>query len=206
MAAADIWALLRAERTAVADYVAGVSDGEWDKPSLCSGWTNHDVLAHLVSGAKSTPPRFLRDIVLSGFSFDRFTARGVKREGVRSNADLVKDFRSLVDKRSQPGKALLGEAVVHAEDISRALGGPGAAHDPDAVRAVADHYVKGNGPIGAKRRLAGLRLVATDADWSHGDGSEVKGTVVDLIVAMSGRSAALDARDGPGVETLRSRC
>ena len=204
--AADVWALLRAERTAVADYLAGVSEDEWAKPSLCAGWSNHDVLAHLVSGAKSTPPTFLVDLVRSGFSFNRFAALGVRRQGVRSNADLVKEFRSLIDKRTQPGKAMVGEAMVHADDISRALGGSGAAHDPDAVRAVADHYVKGNGPIGAKKRLAGLRLVATDTDWSHGDGSEVKGSLVDLVVAMTGRSAVVDALEGPGVATLRSRC
>jgi hypothetical protein len=57
----------------------------------------------------------------------------------------------------------------------------------------------------AKKRLDGLRLEATDVDWSTGTGPEVRGPCMSLILAMVGRAGALADCDGPGVDTLRSR-
>ncbi|HEU5386674.1 MAG TPA: hypothetical protein VFV73_12285 [Streptosporangiaceae bacterium] len=45
----------------------------------------------------------------------------------------------------------------------------------------------------------------TDADWSHGTGPEVKGPVLSLVMAMTGRTVADDDLAGDGVATLRSR-
>ena len=59
--------------------------------------------------------------------------------------------------------------------------------------------------IGSKKRVAGLKLNATDADWTHGDGPEVSGPMISLLMAMTGRKAAIDDLKGEGVETLRSR-
>jgi chitodextrinase len=70
---------------------------------------------------------------------------------------------------------------------------------------VADFFKGSNLLIGAKKRVAGLRLTATDADWTTGDGPEVSGPVASLVMAMTGRSAALDDLGGEGVAKLRSR-
>jgi hypothetical protein len=40
------------------------------------------------------------------------------------------------------------------------------------------------------RPPAGLRLSATDADWSTGTGQEVTGPLLSIILAMSGRRQA----------------
>ena len=100
-----------------------------------------------------------------------------------------------------PVDTWLGEVVVHSEDIRRPLG---IAHDypAAALTRVADFYTGSNLIIGAKRRIAGLTLRATDVTWSHGTGPEVSGRLADLIVAMTGRSADLS---GDGVTELRSR-
>ncbi|MBA2507260.1 MAG: hypothetical protein H0V32_00750 [Nocardioidaceae bacterium] len=59
-------------------------------------------------------------------------------------------------------------------------------------------------PFHARRRLRGLRLVATDADLSVGDGALVEGTVGDLLLLITGRTAAATRRlRGPGVEQIR---
>jgi hypothetical protein len=50
-----------------------------------------------------------------------------------------------------------------------------------------------------------LRLVATDVDWSHGEGPEVSGPAVSLLLVMTGRAAGADGLDGAGVDTLRAR-
>jgi hypothetical protein len=66
-------------------------------------------------------------------------------------------------------------------------------------------YAGSNVLIGGKRRVAGLTLRATDTDWSHGSGPLVEGPAVALMLATTGRRAALADLRGPGVETLRSR-
>lgn len=70
---------------------------------------------------------------------------------------------------------------------------------------VADSYKGSNLVIGAKRRVAGLRLRATDAAWTHGDGPEVAGPMIALLLAMAGRPAAISDLTGDGLATLSSR-
>ena len=99
---------------------------------------------------------------------------------------------------------MLGEIVVHGEDIRRPLG---IHHDiPEAaLGAVADNFTRTNLLIGSKRRIAGLRLKATDADWSSGDGPEVTGPLASLVLAMSGRQGAVGDLEGEGSATLAGR-
>ena len=103
-----------------------------------------------------------------------------------------------------PTATWLGETIVHSEDIRRAVGIK-HAYPVDAVVAVADFYKGSNLLIGSKDRIAGLALRATDAEWSHGTGPEVKGPIVSLVMAMTGRTVADDDLAGDGVATLRSR-
>jgi len=75
-----------------------------------------------------------------------------------------------------------------------------------------DHYVVGlsymqgvQPVLGCKKRIEGLQLKATDADWSTGEGPLVEGPAKLVLSAMTGRRAALDQLSGDGVETMRSR-
>lgn len=56
-----------------------------------------------------------------------------------------------------------------------------------------------------RSRLRGLRLVATDLDWSWGDGQEIWGRGIDLLMAACGRTAVLPQLDGPGRALLAAR-
>jgi hypothetical protein len=94
--------------------------------------------------------------------------------------------------------------MVHGEDIRRALGAKGD-HPVEHLGTLAELYKKTGAPLRAKQRLVGLRLDATDVDWSTGSGPEVRGPCMSLILAMVGRKAALADCEGPGVETLASR-
>ena len=53
---------------------------------------------------------------------------------------------------------------------------------------------------GGKQRAAGLTLRATDADFVTGDGPEVSGPLVSLLMVASGRAQALEDLTGPGLE------
>jgi uncharacterized protein (TIGR03083 family) len=103
-----------------------------------------------------------------------------------------------------PSTSWLGETLVHAEDIRRPLG---YEHDypTDAVTKVIEFYAGSNLLIGGKRRVGGLTLKATDAEWSRGSGPVVEGPAMALLMATAGRRAALDRLSGPGLDTLRAR-
>ena len=94
--------------------------------------------------------------------------------------------------------------MVHGEDIRRSQGSRGE-HPVEHLVTLADLYKKTGPPLRARKRVAGLKLQATDVDWSTGDGPEVKGPCMSLIMAMVGRTGALADCDGSGVETLRAR-
>lgn len=64
-----MWKIVAAERGALADDLAGLSDEQWDTPSLNEQWTVHHTLAHMVSTAHTGPVGFVVGFVGSGFRF-----------------------------------------------------------------------------------------------------------------------------------------
>jgi hypothetical protein len=98
----------------------------------------------------------------------------------------------------------MGETLVHGEDIRRPLG-LAHAYPTDWATQVIEFYSGSNLLIGGKRRVEGLTLRATDADWSHGNGPAVEGPAMSLLMATAGRRVALDDLTGDGVATLRTR-
>jgi uncharacterized protein (TIGR03083 family) len=204
----DIWNAIRAERASLVHALAELPDDAWDRPSLCAGWPVREVVAHLISTAQVTFPAFIAQLIASGFRFQTMTTSGIRRvlDG-RGNAELVALYRTRVDARTAPpgpATSWLGETIVHGEDIFRALGCY-RDHPIEHLTAVADFYAGSNLLIGAKRRIAGVRLRATDAGWSHGTGPEAAGPAIALVMAMTGREQALADLSGDGVEVLRGR-
>jgi uncharacterized protein (TIGR03083 family) len=207
MASNSPWPLIHAEREALIDDLGTLTDEQWATPSLCAEWTVRDVLGHMIATAQMTPPRFFAKMAAAGFRFNNMTAKGVAAEATANPADGLANFRShLKDTTAPPGpaEAMLGEAVVHSADIRTPLGIP-HEYPEEALRRVADFYQGSNLLTGAKRRIDGLSLRATDTGWSTGSGPEVTGPHLSLIQAMIGRSAALAELSGAGVDTLRSR-
>lgn len=206
MVSTDVWGIIHAERKALATDLQALAEAQWATPSLCTGWTVRDVLAHMTATARLTPPQFIGKFVLSGFNFASVQAKGIEAEKGRSPAETLANFTSLVNSSNHPpgpNDTWLGEVIVHSEDIRRALG-IRHAYPIDAAVQVANFYKNSNLLIGAKTRIAGVKLRATDANWSNGDGPEASGPIVSLVLAMTGRTAALDDLAGDGVATLRS--
>jgi uncharacterized protein (TIGR03083 family) len=203
----DIWPVIHAERRALAADLRALSNADWAKTSLCTRWTVRDVAAHMTSAARLTPPAFFGRLAASGFSFEKLQDKGVAGNRGSSPADTLAGFESvLTSVKHPPGPpdTWLGETIVHAEDIRRPLGIK-HAYPTEAVARVADFYKGSNLLIGSKRRIAGLSLRATDTSWSHGTGPGVSGPILSLVLAMTGRKAALEDLEGEGVATLRER-
>jgi len=70
---------------------------------------------------------------------------------------------------------------------------------------VADTITQVSFPLHTKKRIAGLRLRATDSHWSAGDGPGIEGPLASLIFVMAGRTAPLGDLSGEGKQTLQAR-
>ncbi|NEW29453.1 maleylpyruvate isomerase family mycothiol-dependent enzyme [Nocardia cyriacigeorgica] len=183
---------LRAERLAFADFFDELSDDEWQRESLCAGWTIHDVLAHITSvdSLGST----LMGLIRARGNWDRMNADAARRVSARyAPAELIAQLRAAAgSSRRSPGAAPadpLVDVIVHEQDVARPLGR--TLHTPPPRVVAALDHVLASRFYGARKRLRGLRLTATDADWSYGDGPEqVRAPAIDLLLLATGREVA----------------
>jgi uncharacterized protein (TIGR03083 family) len=203
----DIWPVIHTERQALADDLQNVDDQQWQTPSMCAGWTVHDVLAHMLATAKMTPPQFFLGFAGTGFNFNKFADKNIKREGAGGPNATLNAFRAAQNSTNAPPgpkDTWLGETFVHSEDIRRPLS---IKHDyplPFVTRVIT-LYARSNALIGGKSRVAGLTLRATDNDFTMGSGPLVEGPAVALMLATAGRKNALSDLTGDGVQTLTER-
>ena len=201
----DPWDVIAAERRALADQVEVLTAPQWATPSLCAAWTVRDVVAHLVMAHKVSMPRFLVTLVGARGSFARANVSLTAREAARPTDDLVADLRRYADSRfAPPGMgpvAPLTDLFVHGQDIRIPLSlpdtGPSQAWTP-----ILDFLVGARARRGfVDRALPAVRWVATDRDWTFGDGPEVRAPAVALALTMMGRPARAEALSGPGAST-----
>jgi len=207
MKAQEIWTYIHSERGELADTLDGLAPDQWTKASWCDGWSIKETTGHVVAAAEQTFPNFYKELVQAGFRFNVFTTRGANRAAEASTDELVHRLRARIGTTNHPPApvmAMLGEIVVHGEDIRRPLGLTHRSPEP-ALRAVADTWKKTNLLIGAKRRISGLKLRATDTEWTHGEGAEIFGPLQSLILAMTGRKESHQDLDGEGLGVLSNR-
>ena len=123
----DTWPVIETERLALVTDLRAIPDEQWHAQSLCRDWAVHDVLAHMTATAKITPLTFFPKLVASGFSFGKLQAKDISREKNASVADTLENFEAVVPSRKHPpgpADTMLGETIIHAEDIRRALWRP----------------------------------------------------------------------------------
>ncbi|MET9150684.1 maleylpyruvate isomerase family mycothiol-dependent enzyme [Streptomyces griseoflavus] len=203
-----VWPLIHAERAALAADLAELTDEQWATPSLCAGLTVREVLAHLTAGASLNTVRWMAGVIRCRFDFDRQVALRLAEQLGATPGDTLDRFRRIVPSTTKPplpALAMLGETIVHREDIRRPLG-IRRDHPADVVARTAEFYRGSDLTVLAKGRVGGLRLVADDGPFTSGSGPLVSGPTVALIMAMTGRGTYCDDLEGDGVETLRGRC
>ena len=207
MTEANPWDAIHHERAALARDLADLNDEQWQTRSLCGDWTVEQVLGHMTAAAATNPGKWFVRFARTGFRFNTLINNDIATQTAGGPAHTLVRFRAIEDSNGHPPGPVdswLGETMVHAEDIRRPLG---IAHDypVDALTRLADFYTGSNLLIGAKKRVAGLTLRTTDADWSTGSGPEVAGPAIAIVMAMTGRTVAYDELTGGGVDTLRAR-
>lgn len=205
--ATGTWSLIHAERAALAAELAELPEQRWATQSLCDRFTVREVLAHLTAGASLNPVRWMAGVIRCRFDFDRQVALRLAEQMGATAAETLARFRRVTTSTTKPPVpivAMLGETIVHGEDIRRPLGLE-RGYPVTTLTAVADYYQGSDLPVLTKRRARALRLTATDGPFTAGDGPPVSGTTLALIMAMAGRAPYCDELDGDGVAILRER-
>lgn len=204
----EIWKPVHQERAALVHDLTALPNDLWTRNSLCEHWTVHDVLAHLVHDAKTTRAGFFLDLVRARFNFDRSNQMGVERERRTTPADTLIAFENALHRTTSAPAPLASrfvEIIVHGEDIRRPVGIHHEYPVPAIIVALEYQLATAASMGGSKERAAGLMLSATDCSWTNGSGPMVRGTSLDLLLALTGRATGLDCLIGDGVETLRAR-
>lgn len=204
--------LLRANDERFRAVADGLDARDWRRPSLCGDWSNHDVLAHLVVGASAGAGLVAAEMIRHAGSFDRAnTAMARSLAAQFGPAELLDEFDHLSRQprglgRYFPARLLLGDHVTHELDILFALGREPSIPQDAAIAVLNTQVALPNPFVPAFRNSRGLRLAATDADWSHGErGPVVEGRAVELISVLGNRPRVLPRLRGDGVDVLASR-
>ena len=204
---ARLWQMIHAERAALAAELAGLRDEQWATASLCTGLSVREVLAHLTAGATVSPARWMAGVIQCRFDFDKQVVMRLNEQLGETSQVTLERFRRAVASTSSaiPIKAMLGETIVHGEDIRRPLG-ISRVYPIETVTRLAEYYRGTDFVVVAKKRVADLRLEAEDGPFAAGAGRLVSGSTLALTMAMTGREAFCDDLSGEGVPLLRERC
>lgn len=101
------------------------------------------------------------------------------------------------------GMIALVDGLIHQQDIRRPLEMPRAIPAERLLPALRCALIAP--VIRGFWRVRGVRLVATDLDWSAGIGPEVRGSAEALLMAIAGRGSVLGELCGPGQRKLADR-
>lgn len=209
MQRAEYWRVIAAERLSLADLLDGLSPAEWETTSLCEGWRVRDVAAH-VALPPQVPglPRMLAEAVRARGNYHRLNHDLAVRHAARPVQEIVAELREHAQSRRLPVvtnyRNILLDVLVHGQDIAIPLGRR-RSMPLEAARVSADRVWTMGWPFWAKRRLRGLRVSATDVDWTAGRGAQVDGPIAAVLLLLTGRPAALPQLSGDGVPELESR-
>lgn len=205
MDAGQYWKTIAEQRRAIADLLAGCTEDELDRPSLCAGWRVRDVAAHVALAPQPPGPlTMLREAARARGSFHRLNHDLAVRYA-DTTADLSAVLRTLADSHRLPAvtnyRNIHFDVIVHAQDIARPLG-RAITVDPSAAAIAAQRVWDMGWPFWARRRLRHVRLIADDSAWTVGTGPEIRGDTLDLLLLLTGRHGVLPALTGGGVSLL----
>lgn len=204
----DVHEATAANRRRLADFFERLDEEQLATRSLCEAWTVREVLGHLVMPFAGSLRGLLVRVARARGSIDAASAGFARDVAQRPLPELTGLLRERADEVVRaPGvgpRGQLADGCVHLRDCARPLG---LADDVglDQWRDLLDWFSGGVRGLVPASRLSGLRLEATDQDWSWGAGDPVTGPSEALAMAVAGRPVALADLHGSGVATLRSR-
>ncbi|MEV6648159.1 maleylpyruvate isomerase family mycothiol-dependent enzyme [Amycolatopsis sp. NPDC051371] len=202
---ARMWSGVEQGRLRLADLLDGLSPEDWERQSLCEGWRVRDVAAHLEGNARFGVRDWFREAVRARGNFNRMVADSGRRLGAEPTTEIVANLRKYAGSRRVPpapgagADSTIMDVLTHTQDIALALGYKPEIPPEDAVAGLGSLW-KLRFPFNPRKRLAGLRLVAEDADWAVGAGPEITGPAAGFLLLLTNRPAAHEHLKGPGLE------
>jgi uncharacterized protein (TIGR03083 family) len=193
-----VWQHIDNERAWLADLLDSLPHEAWQRPSLCEGWTVRDVGAHLTF-AHARVRDLLWPAVRAGFRYDAMIKDTALRSPL-SHGEIVATLRAFVGSRRRVAFITdlepLIDILVHVQDICRPLG---VDHPmpPEAAAAAADRVLTTPRPLKLWNPPLGVRLVATDVDWAHGEGHEVRNPMSTHLLTLTGRQTVAKGSTAP---------
>jgi uncharacterized protein (TIGR03083 family) len=203
-----VFAAVADERRSIATLIEGLNADQLATQSLCAGWDVKTVAAHLVSDFADGFWGFIASGIRHG-GIDRGIDALACRRARASVTEIAETLRRRADHRLSPPVtgplAGLTDVLVHGADMRIPLGIPHQP-DPQHVARVLD-FLTSRTQFGffPHRRLRGIALHDDDTGRRWGDGESIRGSGVAVMLAVCGRTVALDQLTGPGVPVLRSR-
>jgi uncharacterized protein (TIGR03083 family) len=212
--------IITPHRQALADALAGLTPDQWGGPTLCTKWTPGHVLAHLTMPYRISGPDFMAGLQRCGGDFTAFSDEVAETDSTIPQAELVGILASNAGTPWEPpGGGLIGALthdVIHGLDMTWLL--PVRYDIPAAAMTAVLNSVTSPVPAAAREQLAaevspdasqmtvfgfslaGIKVVATDLDWSAGQGAELTGASRDLLPMLARREIPRDRFSGPGAE------
>jgi uncharacterized protein (TIGR03083 family) len=204
----DVWRGIDDQRGRLVDLLEELSEQEWQHPSLCEGWSVRQVAAHvaLQNTSWSAMPRGVVEIIKAGGMDGAIHAMACRHAQLPTER-IVAEIRERIGVwRPLPTVSYRESAIdylVHLQDIAIPLGRE-PAMPVDVAAVAAERVWRSSRMFHARRRFVGYRFVATDVEWSAGQGREVTGPVSAILLLLTGRRAGLDRLTGPGAAAVRA--
>jgi uncharacterized protein (TIGR03083 family) len=192
----DLTQHVRAERARLAELLAGLTDEQWDSPSLCADWRVREVVAHITMPFRTRLPQFLVGLAAARFSFNRYADRAARADAERmSGAELLASLRANIANPWQPpgggAAGALSHDTIHGLDITEPLGLPAPPVERIAL-VLANANPRSLSFFGVD--LTGIQLRGVDADVQLGEGKPVDLPVKDILLTITGRRQLGTAR------------
>jgi uncharacterized protein (TIGR03083 family) len=199
--------MAREEREEFAALLEGLTPQQWESSTLCEQWRVRDVVAHVIGYDPLSRTQLMRRMAKGLVTRGGANTVGVAEYAGKSPEELTELMRKYAEPQGLTagfgGRIALTDGMIHQQDIRRPLGIPRTIR-AESLRTALDFSTWAPRILGGVR-ARGLRLVATDLNWTHGNGPEVRGSGEALLMAMAGRPAALQDLDGPGKAKLAQR-
>lgn len=199
--------MARDERADLTAFLATLSPTQWQAPALCEGWRMRDTVAHVISYDELGKRGLLPAVIRSQFRPAPVNAIAMADLSTRSPDQLLALLRKHLEPQGLPAalgaRAALVEGIIHHQDIRRGLGQPRAIPPERLLLALRWTLVAPD--IGTSGKIRGVRLVATDLDFSAGAGPEARGADEALLMTTACRRGVVSELSGPGTAKLARR-
>lgn len=189
--------MIGAQRRATVSLLQHLSSEDWERPTLCTGWTVAHLAAHLSMPFRVGTPRLMAEMIRARGHFDRAADRLARRDVARMGPDvLLSVLRENVDTEwtplgGEPVDALCHD-VIHGLDLSEGLGLSPTATLPQLACVLDTIKAKDRvGYFGCD--LTGYTLTASELGFQIGSGPVAIAVPASLLVLiLTGRMSVND--------------